>query len=151
MSKLPLPTLIIFLLLFSSCNEEMTTNNHDIYDFHILYSYQGESMSEWYNTNYDQDILYITVESGFVDDTISISANGKPIAIDTIVHTNDIDGLAAGFQIVDINKIQQLSLKVNSSPTVSFEVARKDFIFMGISKDKKSIEVVFYKKPPTFY
>ena len=50
-----------------------------------------------------------------------------------------------------VNAIQGLlSLKVNSSPTVSFEIARKDFIFVGIRKHEKNIEVVFYKRPPRY-
>lgn len=151
MKRLQLSTLSSFLIFFiSSCVNVTTTNNQDIYDFHILYSYQGDSMNEWFNTNYNSNNLYISIESGFNKDTISISVNGKSIVHDTVVQTDYSDGLAACFQIPDIYKTKQLSLKVNGSPTVSFEIARKDFIFIGVRKHENSIEIVFYKKPPRF-
>jgi len=152
MKRLPLLALLFLTLSISSCKNEttLTTSNQDVYDFHILYAYEGESMEEWFDTDANRNVLYVEVEGWFVDDTISISANGKTIVQDTVVRTDHIIGCAAEFLIPDIQNINQLSLKVNSSPTVSFEIARKDFIFVGIRKDKKSIEVVFYKKPPRY-
>lgn len=156
MKRLPLLALLFLLLCLPSCkerrqsNDEITTNNQDVYDFHILYSYDGESMEDWFDTDVDRNVLYVEVEGWFIDDTISICANGKTIVQDTVVRTNAIIGCAAEFILPDVQNINQLSLKVNSSPTVSFEIARKDFIFVGIRKHEKNIEVVFYKRPPRY-
>lgn len=156
MKRLPLLALLFLLLCLPSCkerrqsNDEITTNNQDIYDFHILYSYDGESMEDWFDTDVDRNVLYVEVEGWFIDDTISISANGKTIVQDSIVQTEPSTETSAVFIIPNIQTIKQLSLKVNSSPTVSFEIARKDFIFVGIRKHEKNIEVVFYKSPPRY-
>jgi hypothetical protein len=131
-------------------NDKKATNNQGVYDFHILYAYDGESMEEWLDTDANRNVLYVEVDGWFVDDTISISANGKTIVHDSIVQTEPSTETSAEFIIPDIQTIKQLSLKINSSQTVSFEIARKDFIFVGIRKHEKNIEVVFYKRPPRY-
>ena len=75
-------------------------------------------MEEWFDTDADRSVLYVEVEGWFVDDTISISANGKTIVHDSIVQTEPSTETSAEFIIPDIQTIKQLSLKVNSSPTV---------------------------------
>ena len=107
-------------------------------------------MEDWFDTDVDRNVLYVEVEGWFIDDTISISANGKTIVQDSIVQTEPSTETSAEFIIPNIQTIKQLSLKVNSGPTVSFEIARKDFIFVGIRKHEKNIEVVFYKRPPRY-
>ena len=55
------------MLCFPSCkesqqsNDEITTNNQDVYDFHILYAYDGESMEEWFDTDVNRNVLYVEV------------------------------------------------------------------------------------------
>ena len=158
MKRLPLVALLYIVLCFPSCkesqqsNDEITTNNQDVYDFHVQYSYQGVQMddSDWRLKRLDPSNLYVFLEGWFFNDTIYID-DGKHVIVDNLLVTTDPTiEVAADFIIENIAEINHLTLKVNSSPKVSFEIARKDFFIIGIRKQEKEISVVFYKEAPIY-
>lgn len=154
MKKLPLLVLLFLMLSISSCKNETTTttNNQDVYDFHIQYSYQGDKMddSDWRLKRVDPSNLYVILEGWFLNDTIHIDDGKHVIADNLIVTTDPCIEVATDFVVENIAEIDHLTLKVNSSPKVSFEIARKDFFIIGIRKHEKEISVVFYKEAPVY-
>lgn len=158
MKRLPLLALFFLVLCFPSCkesqqnNDVVTTNNQDVYDFHIQYSYQGVQMddSDWRLKRVDSCNLYVFLEGWFLNDTVYIDDGKHVIADNLIVTTDPSIEVAADFVVENIAEIDHLTLKVNSSPKISFEIARKDFFIIGIRKHEKEISVVFYKEAPIY-
>ena len=151
--------LVLILLLplaFISCSSPKQENNQDVYDFHIIYSYQGTQIidSSWRINRLDRNKLYINLEGWFSNDTISIEDNKHKIADKEVVTTEPSTETASYYEVENIDEIEYLTFKINSSPKVSFEIARKDFFIIGIRKGtrehKKEITVVFYKKAPMY-
>ena len=139
--------LSLLAILFFSCSSHKQDVYKDVYDFHIQYSYQGIRMDEndYQLERLDSNNLYIILEGWFHNDTIRIEDGKHVIADNLIVTTEPSTGVATDFVVKDIAEIDHLTIKVNSSPRVSFEIARKDFFIIGIRKYEKEISVVFYK------
>lgn len=153
--------IVLLLLIFISCSRSnlhsKQENNQDVYDFHIMYSHMGVQMdsSDWRLKQLNPNNLYIFLESYFKNDTIYIKDDKHVIVDNLVVTTEPSQGVAESFIVENIADINHLTLKVNSSPKVSFEIARKDFFIIGIRRGirehKKEITVVFYKKAPVYY
>ena len=150
--KKVLLNLSLLMLLFFSCSNQKQDSHKDVYDFHIQYSFQGIQMdeSDCQLNCLDPNNLYIILEGWFHNDTIRIDDGKHVIADNLIVTTESSTGVATDFVVKNIAEIDHLTIKVNSSPRVSFEIARKDFFIIGIRKYEKEISVVFYKKAPVY-
>ena len=151
MKRIILVLSLLPLTLFS-CLSHWQENNQDVYDFHIQYAYQGIQMddNDWRLKRLNPDNLYVFLEGWFLNDTVCIY-DGKHMIVDNLIVTTDpCLEVATDFVVENIAEINHLTLKVNSSPKVSFEIARKDFFIIGIRKNGKEISVVFYKEAPVY-
>jgi len=148
--------LLIILISLFSCNskhkENNTTSIFELYDFEIFYTYQGleNKINDKYRKRLSSDTLYLIFQSNFSNDFLTIDANNKNVFSGKIL-TEPSSGIAGDLKIGQIEKIKYLSISINNSPTVQFELINKSHNIIGIEKNENKVSILFYKEVPVFH
>ncbi len=148
---------LFLLLLFSvSCsspkNENSKINFDSIYDYEVLYRFQGEDniIDDKYRYKISSDSLYFIVESDFKNDKIIINSNEKEIYSGT-VNTELSSGIAKEIIIGGIENGENITITINSGQPITFPLLKKEHNIIGIRKKESKVSILFYKKVPVFY
>lgn len=143
----------ILLILVTACNTQnkKETGNRTLYDFEILYRYQGEENygDDRFRNKLSSDTLYFIVESNFNNDYLVISTKEKDI-FKGKVDTEPSSGVANGINVGEIENINNISIAINEGPVINFELIKKENNIIGIRKQENKVSIVFYKKVPVF-
>lgn len=149
-------SLLVFLLFSVSCssynNEISKTNLDTVYDFEVLYRFQGEEniKDDKYRYKISADSLYLIIESDFKNDSIIIETEKKEI-YKGVVNTDPSSGVAKEIIIGGIKNIEDIIIKINSGQPISFALLKKEHNIIGIRKTENKVSILFYKKVPVFY
>lgn len=121
------------------------------YDVEILYNYQGERriVEDKYRFKYSNDSIYLILESFFVSDKVYIKRNDK-LCFSKTVTTEESSGLVNSSIVLPNQSTRSLGIKINNGPYIYLDLKSEEHNFIGVRKDKKKIQVVFYKKIPIF-
>lgn len=141
-----------FLLVFiCGCNiKNEDLKNKSGYNFSITYDYKHLTEREdKYRNRCSYDNLFFFIESNFVNDTILIETGNNKV-IRKVVNTDYGIGLAEVLTIEGISEIKEVYFSINNSPGISFELIDKKMNLIGIRKNEKEIELLFYKRVPMY-
>ena len=148
---------LLVLLLFSfSCsfqkNETSKVSVDTIYDFEVLYRFQGEENfnDDKYRYKISPDSLYFIVESEFKNDRIIINSHKKEI-FSEIVNTEPSSGIAKEIIIGGFKNGDNITIRINSGQPITFSLLKKEHNIIGIRKAEDKVSILFYKKVPAFY
>jgi hypothetical protein len=148
--------LLIILLFSISCRsqvkESSKANYETVYDFEVLYRFQGEK-----NVNVDKnrykissDSLYFILESHFDKDLVSIGTE-KKVLFKGIVETEQSSGVAREVIIWGLENGEEVLIRINSGQPIAFKLINKEHNIIGIRKTEEKVSILFYKEVPSFY
>jgi len=144
--------IVATILLSFSCVNKSINKRKENYNFSIKYDFStaDTTKTDKHRYKYSTDTVYVFLEDEFQADSIRIFVNGKQHK-QLSVTSDEATGLADIIEIGNIEKIDQLGFAVNNSPVVNFELYDTTMNLIGIEKRNKDIEIVFYKKVPSYY
>lgn len=148
---------LLFILLFSiSCSskidESRKTSYETVYDFEVLYRFQGEKNANVDKERYkiSSDSLYFIFESHFKNDIVSIGT-AKKVFFKGVVNTEPSSGVAKEVITGGLGNGEEILIRINSGQPIAFTLLNKEHNIIGIRKAEEKVSILFYKKVPSFY
>lgn len=145
-----IPILFLFFIACTAQSNREETKSRVLYDFEILYRYQGEEnfANDKLREKLSLDSLYFIIESNFNDDNIEIYTNQKNVFKGKAT-TEPSTGVARNVKVGNTG-VKDISIAINNGPMITFELIKKENNIIGIRKKKNMVSIIFYKRVPVF-
>ncbi len=145
-----IPILFVFFIACTAQSNKEETKNKVLYDFEILYRYQGEKnfANDKLREKLSLDSLYFIIESNFKNDNIEIYADQKNVFKGNAT-TKPSTGVARDVKIGNTG-VKNISIAINNGSIIRFELIKKENNIIGIRKHENMVSIIFYKKVPVF-